>query len=158
MGAFADFMKSKLAISPGGKPLGATQEAAEPTALRTILGRIHGGVCDVGEASLAGGAMLFRRGVNVFTWLHAADPWGHSDTRLMPVLERLSEQEVRCPRNSSENPSDVLTTAATEQLVTTFSTSREIPATVEHVFAAFSHAECLSRWWGPAGFTNTFSV
>jgi uncharacterized protein YndB with AHSA1/START domain len=42
--------------------------------------------------------------------------------------------------------------------MTTFSTSREIPATVEQVFAAFSHPERLSRWWGPAGFTNTFSV
>lgn len=42
--------------------------------------------------------------------------------------------------------------------MTTFSTSREIPAPVEHVFAAFSHPERLSRWWGPAGFTNTFSV
>jgi uncharacterized protein YndB with AHSA1/START domain len=42
--------------------------------------------------------------------------------------------------------------------VTTFSTSREIPATVEQVFAAFSHPERLSQWWGPAGFTNTFSV
>ena len=40
----------------------------------------------------------------------------------------------------------------------TFSTSREIPATVDQVFAAFSHPERLSRWWGPAGFTNTFSV
>ncbi|MDB6156711.1 MAG: polyketide cyclase [Gammaproteobacteria bacterium] len=42
--------------------------------------------------------------------------------------------------------------------MTTFSTSREIPATVEQVFAAFSHPERLSRWWGPADFTNTFSV
>ena len=42
--------------------------------------------------------------------------------------------------------------------MTTFSTSREIPATVEQVFAAFSHPERLARWWGPAGFTNTFSV
>jgi uncharacterized protein YndB with AHSA1/START domain len=42
--------------------------------------------------------------------------------------------------------------------MTTFSTSREIPATVEQVFAAFSHPERLSRWWGPAGFTNTFRV
>ncbi len=39
-----------------------------------------------------------------------------------------------------------------------FNTSREIPATVEQVFAAFSHPERLSRWWGPAGFTNTFNV
>jgi uncharacterized protein YndB with AHSA1/START domain len=42
--------------------------------------------------------------------------------------------------------------------VTTFRTSREIPATVEQVFAAISHPERLARWWGPAGFTNTFSV
>ena len=42
--------------------------------------------------------------------------------------------------------------------MTTFSTSREIPATVEQVFAAISHPERLARWWGPAGFTNTFNV
>ena len=51
-----------------------------------------------------------------------------------------------------------LRAAQMEKPVTTFSTSREIPATVEQVFAAFSHPERLSRWWGPAGFTNTFSV
>ncbi len=39
-----------------------------------------------------------------------------------------------------------------------FSSSREIPATIEQVFAAFSQPERLSRWWGPAGFTNTFKV
>jgi uncharacterized protein YndB with AHSA1/START domain len=37
-------------------------------------------------------------------------------------------------------------------------TSREIPARVEQVFAAMSDAERLARWWGPTGFTNTFSV
>lgn len=42
--------------------------------------------------------------------------------------------------------------------MTTFNSSREIPATVEQIFAAFSHPERLARWWGPAGFTNTFSV
>jgi len=42
--------------------------------------------------------------------------------------------------------------------MTTFSTSREIAATVEEVFAAFSDPERLARWWGPAGFTNTFHV
>jgi uncharacterized protein YndB with AHSA1/START domain len=41
--------------------------------------------------------------------------------------------------------------------MTTFKTSREIPATVEQVFAVFS-PERLSRWWGPAGFINTFDV
>jgi uncharacterized protein YndB with AHSA1/START domain len=40
----------------------------------------------------------------------------------------------------------------------TFSTSREIPASPADVFAAFSDAERLARWWGPAGFTNTFEV
>lgn len=42
--------------------------------------------------------------------------------------------------------------------MTAFNTSREIPATVEQVFAAISDPERLSRWWGPAGFTNTSSV
>lgn len=36
----------------------------------------------------------------------------------------------------------------------TFSTSREIEASVEQVFAAFA-TERLNRWWGPEGFTNT---
>lgn len=42
--------------------------------------------------------------------------------------------------------------------MSTFSTSREIPATVERVFAAFSEPARLARWWGPAGFSNTFGV
>ena len=42
--------------------------------------------------------------------------------------------------------------------VTTFTASREIAATVEQVFAAISCPERLARWWGPAGFTNTFHV
>lgn len=42
--------------------------------------------------------------------------------------------------------------------MTTFNTSREIPATVDQVFAAISQPERLARWWGPAGFTNTFNV
>ncbi len=40
--------------------------------------------------------------------------------------------------------------------MTTFNTSREIAASPRDVFAAFSDAERLARWWGPAGFTNTF--
>ena len=39
-----------------------------------------------------------------------------------------------------------------------FTTSREIPAAVPQVFAAISHPDRLARWWGPAGFTNTFNV
>lgn len=42
--------------------------------------------------------------------------------------------------------------------VSAFEASREIPASVEEVFGAFSDAERLARWWGPAGFTNTFDV
>lgn len=38
-----------------------------------------------------------------------------------------------------------------------FETSREIPAPVDEVFAAFRSPERLARWWGPAGFTNTFN-
>jgi uncharacterized protein YndB with AHSA1/START domain len=45
-----------------------------------------------------------------------------------------------------------------EETVTTFSTSSEIPASVEQIFAAVSSPERLARWWGPAGFTNTFQV
>ena len=40
--------------------------------------------------------------------------------------------------------------------MTTFSTSRVIPATPDEVFAAFSDPDRLARWWGPNGFTNTF--
>ena len=40
--------------------------------------------------------------------------------------------------------------------MTTFSTSRDIPASAEDIFAAFSDRERLARWWGPNGFTNTF--
>jgi uncharacterized protein YndB with AHSA1/START domain len=48
--------------------------------------------------------------------------------------------------------------ARRRQAGTTFSTSREIPAPVDHVFAAIRDPERLARWWGPAGFTNTFHV
>ena len=39
-----------------------------------------------------------------------------------------------------------------------FHTSREFPAPPDAVFAAISDRECLARWWGPAGFTNTFEA
>ena len=39
-----------------------------------------------------------------------------------------------------------------------FNTSREIAAPVEKVFAAMTDPARLARWWGPAGFTNTFTV
>ena len=38
-----------------------------------------------------------------------------------------------------------------------FTTKREIPADPATVFAAFANPDLLAKWWGPAGFTNTFS-
>ncbi len=40
----------------------------------------------------------------------------------------------------------------------TFNNTREIPASVEQVFAAFTDPARHARWWGPAGFTNTFNL
>ena len=40
--------------------------------------------------------------------------------------------------------------------MTGFNTSREIAAPIEEIFSAFTDPERLARWWGPAGFTNTF--
>ncbi len=42
--------------------------------------------------------------------------------------------------------------------MSTFQTSREIPAPIDEVFAAIATPARLARWWGPAGFTNTFHV
>ena len=42
--------------------------------------------------------------------------------------------------------------------MTTFKTSIDIPASQEQVFAAFTDPKRMARWWGPAGFTNTFNV
>ena len=42
--------------------------------------------------------------------------------------------------------------------MTTFKTSRELPADVDEVFAAFTDPDRLARWWGPDGFANTFNV
>lgn len=42
--------------------------------------------------------------------------------------------------------------------MTTFLSSRVIPASPEQIFAAISDPQRLARWWGPAGFTNTFEV
>ncbi|MGH9457116.1 MAG: SRPBCC domain-containing protein [Thermoanaerobaculia bacterium] len=39
-----------------------------------------------------------------------------------------------------------------------FQTSRQIPASPEAVFDAIADPRRLARWWGPAGFTNTFHV
>lgn len=42
--------------------------------------------------------------------------------------------------------------------MTPLSTTRNIPAPPAAVFAAFADPARLARWWGPAGFTNTFST
>jgi len=38
----------------------------------------------------------------------------------------------------------------------TLATSRLLSVPPDRVFAAFRDPERLARWWGPAGFTNTF--
>jgi len=42
--------------------------------------------------------------------------------------------------------------------MTTFKTSRDIAALPEHIFATFIDSERFAKWWGPSGFTNTFSL
>jgi uncharacterized protein YndB with AHSA1/START domain len=42
--------------------------------------------------------------------------------------------------------------------MTAFNTSRDIQAPIEKIFAAISDPARLARWWGPAGFTNTFHL
>ena len=37
-------------------------------------------------------------------------------------------------------------------------TARLLNASARKIFAAFENAERLAKWWGPAGFTNTFST
>jgi uncharacterized protein YndB with AHSA1/START domain len=37
-------------------------------------------------------------------------------------------------------------------------TQRVLPWPPETVFAALTNPETLARWWGPAGFSNTFEV
>jgi uncharacterized protein YndB with AHSA1/START domain len=39
-----------------------------------------------------------------------------------------------------------------------FRTERVLPHQPQAVFEAFAQAGLLARWWGPAGFTNTFEV
>ena len=40
----------------------------------------------------------------------------------------------------------------------TFRSHRVLPYQPQAVFEAFARPELLARWWGPAGFTNTFEV
>lgn len=40
----------------------------------------------------------------------------------------------------------------------TFRSQRVMAVPPERVFEAFAQPELLARWWGPAGFTNTFEV
>ncbi|WP_293368155.1 SRPBCC domain-containing protein [Nevskia sp.] len=39
-----------------------------------------------------------------------------------------------------------------------FTTHRDIPAAPAAVFAAIEDSARLARWWGPAGFSNTFEL
>jgi uncharacterized protein YndB with AHSA1/START domain len=45
-----------------------------------------------------------------------------------------------------------------ESTMSTFNTTRDIPANPADVFAAFEVPARLARWWGPDGFRNTFKV
>ena len=40
----------------------------------------------------------------------------------------------------------------------TFRTQRVLPYPPQTLFEAFVQPEVLARWWGPAGFTNTFEI
>ncbi|MFA7332017.1 MAG: SRPBCC domain-containing protein [Candidatus Delongbacteria bacterium] len=42
--------------------------------------------------------------------------------------------------------------------MSTFHTTRELAAAPEALFDAIREPARLARWWGPAGFTNTFQV
>ncbi|TAK90086.1 MAG: polyketide cyclase [Burkholderiaceae bacterium] len=42
--------------------------------------------------------------------------------------------------------------------MSTFQTTREIPASPAEVFAAFEEPNRLAKWWGPDGFHNTFDI
>jgi len=45
-----------------------------------------------------------------------------------------------------------------KKLDAAFSTERLIAASPHQVFAAFENPASLAEWWGPNGFTNTFSL
>lgn len=38
----------------------------------------------------------------------------------------------------------------------TLSTTRVLEVSARRLFSAFEDPDCLTQWWGPAGFTNTF--
>jgi uncharacterized protein YndB with AHSA1/START domain len=42
--------------------------------------------------------------------------------------------------------------------VKAFKTSRDIPASAQAIFESFSNPDKLAKWWGPAGFSNTFNL
>jgi len=39
----------------------------------------------------------------------------------------------------------------------TIGTTRIVPFTLQEIFHVFEDPEILARWWGPEGFTNTFT-
>lgn len=49
-------------------------------------------------------------------------------------------------------PNEVIRETTDREIVST----RLIQASPEKIFDAFQNPDMLSRWWGPAGFTNTF--
>jgi uncharacterized protein YndB with AHSA1/START domain len=57
----------------------------------------------------------------------------------------------RAPATNAGNP------IGKEQDMAMIKTTRKMAAAPASVFAAFEDSDRLAAWWGPAGFTNTFS-
>ncbi len=47
---------------------------------------------------------------------------------------------------------------STDPKDTALRTERTLPASPREIFDAFERPEKLAKWWGPAGFTNTFET
>src|SRR5690606_28661984 len=80
--------------------------------------------------------------------------------RLAPPLQRAPGRggEAECPRGGRRLARrapllDALRHGMTHPEIVS---SRLLHAPREEVFRAFTDAEVLARWWGPAGFANTF--
>ena len=72
---------------------------------------------------------------------------GHATIQAWPTRRGVAER-----RHMATTPESGQRTDAT------FRTHRILPYQPEAVYQAFARAELLSRWWGPAGFTNTFEL
>jgi hypothetical protein len=60
-------------------------------------------------------------------------------------------------KNSYRLPQSMKASSETNPPGAALSTARVLSASPAQVFAAFAQAERLAQWWGPEGFTNTFT-